>query len=155
MEFDFNFVLLISSVNMHGLYLWTKRKSKSVKIIMVVNETIIHYFGCKRNIIRVGKGDELYDRSMKWWLSKYDTENYPTNYEGKFVAQRFMKTLNNKIYKYMTSISKYIIHSNNLNVILIKYNNACHGTMKMKPHDVKTSTCFDFETASYDEDSKI
>ena len=86
---------------------------------------------------------------------KNDIENSPTNNGGKFVAQRFMKSLNNKIYKYMTSISKYIIHSNNLKVILIKYNNACHGTMKMKPHDVKTSTCFDFEIASYDEDSKI
>ena len=46
---------------------------------------------------------------MKSWLEKNDIEMYSTHNEGKsFVAERFIKTLKNKIYKYMTSISKNV-----------------------------------------------
>ena len=46
---------------------------------------------------------------MKSWLGKNDMEMYSTNNDGKFVvAERFIRTLNNKIYKYMTSISKNV-----------------------------------------------
>ena len=46
---------------------------------------------------------------MKFWLQDNNIEVYLTNNEGKFVlAERFMKTLKTKIYKYMTLISKKI-----------------------------------------------
>ena len=44
---------------------------------------------------------------MKSWLEKNDIEIYSTHNEGKsVVAERFIRTIKNKIYKYMTSISK-------------------------------------------------
>ena len=58
---------------------------------------------------------------------------YLTHNEGQFVvAARFIKTLRNKIYKYMTSIFKnmYIDKSDD---IVNKYNNTYHSTIKMKP----------------------
>ena len=59
------------------------------------------------NKIWVDKGGEFYNRSMKSWLEKNDIEMYSTHNEGKsVVAERFIRTLKNKIYKYMTSISK-------------------------------------------------
>ena len=46
---------------------------------------------------------------MKLWL-KNDIEMYSAHNEGKSViAARFFRTLLNKIYKYMTSISKKCI----------------------------------------------
>ena len=46
---------------------------------------------------------------MKLWLDKNDIEMYSTYNKGKSViAERFIKTLKNKIYKYMTSISKNV-----------------------------------------------
>ena len=46
---------------------------------------------------------------MKSWLVKNDIKMYLTYNEGKFVlAERFIRTLKNKIYKYMTSISKKV-----------------------------------------------
>ena len=46
---------------------------------------------------------------MKLWLGKNDIEMYSTHNEGKSViGERFIRTLKNKIYKYMTSISKSI-----------------------------------------------
>ena len=62
---------------------------------------------------------------------------YSTNNEGKFVvAERFIRTLKNKIYKYMTSISKNV-HIDKLDDIVNEYNNTYHTTIKMKPIDVK------------------
>ena len=48
-------------------------------------------------------------KSMKSWLEKNDIEIYSTNNEEKSViTERFIRTLKNKIYKYMTSLSKNI-----------------------------------------------
>ena len=64
---------------------------------------------------------------------------YSTNNEGKSViAERFIRTLKNKIYKYMTSISKNVF-IDKLDDIVDKYNNTYHSTIKMKPVDVKSS----------------
>ena len=59
------------------------------------------------------------------------------------VAERFIRTLKNKIYKYMTSISKYV-YIDKLDAMVNKYNNICHKTIKMKPANVKSSTYTDF-----------
>ena len=60
------------------------------------------------------------------------------------VAERFIRTLKNKICKYMTLISKNV-HIDKLNDILNEYNNTYHRTIKMKPVDVKDDTYIDFE----------
>ena len=60
--------------------------------------------------------------------------------EGKsVVAERFIRTLKTKIYKYMTSISKNV-YIDKLDDIVNKYNNTYHSTIKMKPVDVKSNT---------------
>ena len=46
---------------------------------------------------------------MKSWLEKIVIGVYSTHNEGRSViAERFIRTLKNKIYKYMTSISKIV-----------------------------------------------
>ena len=68
---------------------------------------------------------------------------YLTHNEGKSVAaERFIRTLNNKIYKYMTSISKNA-YIEKLDDIVYKYNNTYHRTIKMKPVDVKQGISID------------
>ena len=65
---------------------------------------------------------------------------YSTHNEGKsVVAERFIKTLKNKIYKYMISISKNV-YIDKLDDIVNEYNNTCHRTIKMKPINVKENT---------------
>ena len=45
------------------------------------------------------------------WLKDNDIEIYSTYNEGKsVVAERFIRTLKNKIYKHITSISKRCIY---------------------------------------------
>ena len=51
-------------------------------------------------------------------------------------AERFMKTLKNKIYKYMTAITKNV-YIDKLDDIVKEYNNKYHTSIKMKPVNVK------------------
>ena len=65
----------------------------------------------KPNKIWVDKGSEFYNNSFKKWLKDNDTEMYSIHNEGKsVVAERFMKTLKNKIYKYNINIKKCLQH---------------------------------------------
>ena len=92
---------------------------------------------------------------MKSWLEKNAVERYSThNEEISVVAERFCRTLKNKIYKYMTLISKNV-YIDKLDDIFNKYNNACHITIKMKPVDVKSSTCINSSKKINDEDPKF
>ena len=74
---------------------------------------------------------------------------YSTHNEGKSsVAERFIRTLKNKIYKYMTSISKNVC-IDKLDDIVDKYNNRYHSTIKTKPVDVKSNTYIDSSKENY------
>ena len=65
---------------------------------------------------------------------------YSTRKEGKsVVAERFIRTLKKKVYKYMTSISQNA-YIDKLGVIVNEYNNTYNSTIKMKPIDVKDNT---------------
>ena len=61
---------------------------------------------------------------------------YSTYNEGKSgVAERFFRTLKNKLYKHMTATGKNVYY-NVLHDIVNEYNNTKHSTIKMKPKDV-------------------
>ena len=63
----------------------------------------------KPNKIWVDKGSEVYNSSVKKWLKDNDIEMYSIDNEGKsVVAERFIRTLKAKIYKYTTSVSKNV-----------------------------------------------
>ena len=67
-------------------------------------------------------------------------EIYSTHNEGNSaVAERFIRTLKNKIYKHMTNVSKNV-YFNVLNDIVDKYNTAYYRTIKIKPIDVKSDS---------------
>ena len=66
---------------------------------------------------------------MKSWLEKNDIEMYSTHNEGKSVfAERCIRTIKSKIYKYMTSISKDV-YVDKLDDIVHKSNNKKHRTI--------------------------
>ena len=93
---------------MLGLFLW-----KVKKCITITNgfQNILKESNCKPNKIWVDKGSEFSSRSMKSWLEKNDIEMYSTQNEGKsVVAERFIRSLKNKIYEYMTSVLKKYLY---------------------------------------------
>ena len=92
---------------------------------------------------------------MKSWLQYNDIVMYSTHNEGKtFVAERFIRTLKNKIYKYMTAISKNM-YIDKLDDIVNEYNNTYHRTIKMKPTGVNANKYINIGREINDKDPKF
>ena len=77
---------------------------------------------------------------MKSWFEKNDIVMYSMHNEIKsVVVERFFRTLKNKIYKYMTWISKNL-YIDKLDDVVNKCNNTYHSAIKTKPVDLKSIT---------------
>ena len=109
----------------------------------------------KPNKIWVDKGSEFCNAYFKKWLRDNDIVMYSTHNEGKsVVAERFIRTLKSKIYKYMTSISKNV-YIDKIDDIVDEYNNTYHTTIKMKPIDVKDNTYINADKEINNKDPKF
>ena len=111
---------------------------KDKKGVGIVNrfQKILNSSKRKPNKIWVDHGSEFYNNVFKTFLKNNDIEMYSTHNEGKsVVAERFIRTLQNKIYKHMTTVGKNV-YFDVLEDIVNKYNNTYHNSIKMKPEDV-------------------
>ena len=145
-KFNKAFRFLLYVIDIFSKYAWVI-DLKDKKGIRIVNgfQKIINGSKRKPNKIWVDKGSEFYNNSFTKWLQENDIVMYSTNNEGKSViAERFIRTLKNKIYKYMTSLSKNV-YVDKLDDIVKEYNNTYHTSIKMKPVDVKDNTYIDFK----------
>ena len=112
------------------------KDKKGISIINAFNK-IIKQSNRKPNKIWVDQGGEFYNRVFKKWLSDNGIIVYSTFNEGKsVVAERFIRTLKDKLYKHMTAINKNVYYDV-LDDIVNEYNNTKHNTIKMKLKDVK------------------
>ena len=109
----------------------------------------------KPNKTWVDKGSAFYNNFFKKWLKDNDIEMYSIHNEGKsVVAERFIRTLKNKIYQHMTAISKNV-YIDKLDDIVNEYSNTYHRTIKMKPVDVKDNTYIGFGKEVNNKDPKF
>ena len=111
---------------------------KDQKGISIVNtfDKIIKQSNRKPNKIWIDQGGEFYNNVFEKWQSDNDINMYSTYNEGKsVVAERFIRTLKNKLYKHMTATGKNVYYDV-LDDVVNKYNNTKHSTIKMKPIDV-------------------
>ena len=155
-KFNKGFRFLLCVIDIYSKYAWVI-PLKDKKGVSIVNafQSILKKSNGKPNKIWADKGSEFYNRSMKSWLEKNDIEMYSTHNEGNsVVAERFIRTIKNKIYKHMTPISKNV-YIDKLDDIVNEYNNTKHRTTKMKPFDVKDNTYIDFGKEVNDNDSKF
>ena len=155
-KFNKGFRFLLYVIDTYRKYAWVV-PLKYKKGVSTVNafQKILNDSRRKPNKIWVDKGSEFYNISFKKWLQDNDIEMYSTNNGGKsVVAERFIRMLKTKIYKYMTSISKNV-YINKLDDIVSQYNNKYHTTIKMKPVDVKNNTYIDFKKEVNNADLKF
>ena len=111
------------------------KDKKEISIVNAFNK-IIKQSNRKPNKIWVDQGSEFYNRIFKKWSSDNDIIMYSTFNEGKSaVAERFMRTLKNKLYKHMTATGKNIYYDV-LDDGVNEYNNTKYNTIKKKPIDV-------------------
>ena len=129
---------LLCVIDIFSKYAWVVplKDKKGISIVKAF-QIILRQSNRKPNKIWVDKGSEFYNVYFKKWLRDNDIVMYSTHSGRKsVVAERFIRTLKSKIYKYMTSISKNV-YIDKLDEIVDEYNNTYHTTIKMKPIDVK------------------
>ena len=139
---------------MCAIYLFSKYawvvpiKGKKGTSIVNAFKKILSDSNRKPNKIWVDQGSEFYNKSFKDFLKINNIEMYSAYNEGKsVVAERFIRTLKNKVFKHMTAISKNV-YFNVLDDFVDKYNNTVHKTIKMKPIDI-----MGYSYAKYNENS--
>ena len=124
---------LLCVIDLFSRYAWViPLKNKKGESIVEEFEKILDDSDRKPNKIWVDHGSEFYNNKFKSFLKENDIEMYSTFNEGKSVfAERFIKTLKNKIYKHLTTIGKNV-YIDVLDDIVKKYSNTVHSSMKMK-----------------------
>ena len=111
------------------------KDKKGISIVNAFNK-IIKQSNRKPNKIWVDQGGEFYNNVFEKWLSDNDIIMYSTYNEGKsVVAERFIRTLKNKLYKHMTATGRKVYYDV-LEDVVNKYSNTKHNPIKIKPIDV-------------------
>ena len=118
-KFKKGFRLLLCVTDAFRKYAWvvTLEDKKGVSIANSF-QNILKDSNRKLKNIWVDKGSEFYNNSFKKWLQDNDITMYSTYNEGKSVAaERLIRTLKNKIYKNLTSISKNVYRNTTIHII--------------------------------------
>ena len=142
---------LLCAIDIFVKYDWVVplKDKKGISIVKAF-QSILKQSNRKPNKIWVDKGSEFYNAYFKKSLRDNDIVMYSTHNEGKsVVAERFIRTIKSKIYKYMTSISKNV-YIDKLDDIVDKY-----ITIKMKPIDVKDNTYINADKEINNKDPKF
>ena len=129
---------LLCAIDLYSNYAFVipLKDKKGISIVNAFNK-IIKQSERKPNKIWVDQGGEFYNNVFKKWLLDNDIIMDSTYNEGKsVVAERFIRTLKNKLYKHMAATGKNVYYDV-LDDVVNKYNNTKHSTIKMKPIDVK------------------
>ena len=130
------------------------KDKKGISIVNAFNK-IIKQSNRKPNKVWVDQGGEFYNNVFEKWLSDNDIIMYSTYNEGKsVVAERFIRTLKNKLYKHMTATSKKVYYDV-LDDVVNKYNNTKHSTIKMKPIDVEDNNKRVYINENNEKDSRF
>ena len=130
---------LLCAVDLYSKYAFVipLKDKKGISIVNAFNK-IIKQSNRKPNKIWVDQGREFYNNVFEKWLSDNDINMNSTYKEGKsVVAETFIRTLKNKLYKHMTATGKNVYYV--LDDVVNKYSNTKHSTIKMKPIDVKNN----------------
>ena len=131
---------------------WKDKKGTSIANAF---QSILENSKRTANKIWVDQGSEFYSTHFKKWLKDNNIEMHSTHNQGKsVVAERFIRTLKNKIYKHMTAISKNV-YFDVLNDVVDKYNNTYHKTVKMKPINIKSDSFAKYNEESNEKNRKL
>ena len=143
---------MIFCYRIYSKYAWVVLLKYKKEITATLDfQEILDEFGRKPNKLWVDKGSKFYNRPMKLWLQDSDMEMYSAHNRVKSVVdERFIRTLKNKIYKYM--ICKIL---NDLDDRVNEYHNKYHTTIKMNPVNAKSSTYINFNKENNKEDPKF
>ena len=150
--------VLLCTIDLFSKYSWVvPLKDKRGVTIVNAFQKVLDSSNRKPNKIWVDQWGEFYNKLFKRFLKNNKIEIYSIYNEGKsIVAERFIKTLKNKIFKHISAISKNVyfdviddIKYNN------KYNITVHRTIQMKQVDVNSDSYAEYNEDSNKKDPKL
>ena len=122
---------LLCAIDLFSKYAWVIpiKDKKGTSIVNAFKKIISE--GRKPNKIWVDQGSEFYNNAFKDFLKINNIEMYSTYNEGKsVVAEKFIRTLKNKIFQHVTAVSKNVSFDV-LDDAVDKYNNIVHRSIKI------------------------
>ena len=134
------------------------KDKRGVSIVKGLKE-IVNESGRQSYKIWIDQGGKFYNKVFDMWLKDEGIEMYLMYNEGscksmKVVAERFIRTLKNKLYKHMTSVGKDVYYDV-LDDIVEKYNNSVNRSIGMKPKDVGSDDEAAYVEASNEKGAKF
>ena len=145
---------LLCAIDLFSKYTWVfpLKDKRGISIVNAFQKIISE--GRKSNKTWVDQGGEFYNNLFKRFLI-INIKMYLTYNKGKsFVAERFIRTLKNKIFRHITAVSKNV-YFHVLDDIVNKSNNTVHRTIKMKPVDVTSDSYPEYNEDSNEKDPKF
>ena len=132
------------AIDLFSKYAWVvSLKDKRAICIVHAFQKIISK-GRKPNKLWVDQGGEFYNNLFKRFSKINIIEMYSTYNEGKsVVTERFIRTLKNKIFKHITTVSKNA------------YFDVLDDTIKMKPIDITSDSFVEYNEDSNKNDAKF
>ena len=105
-KFNEGFRFLLCVIDIYSKYAWVlPLEDKNGVSIFNAFQGILKKSNRKPNKIWVDKDSEFYKSHFKKWLKDNSIEMYSKH---NVVAERFIRTIKNQIYKYMISVSKNV-----------------------------------------------
>ena len=144
-KFNKGIKYLLCVIDLFSRFAWVvPLKNKKSDSIIGGFQSVLNSSKRKPSKTWVDHGSEFYNKNFKDFLKEKDIEMYSTFNEGKsVVAERFIKTLKNKIYKHMPTVGKSV-YFDVLDDIVKKYNNRYHSSIKIKPKDVTNDSFVEY-----------
>ena len=146
---------LLCATDLFSKYAWVVplKDKKIISIVHAFQKIILK--GRKPNKIWVDQGCEFCNKLFKKFLEINYIEMYSTYNEGKYiVAERFIRTFKNKIFKDVKAVSKNV-YFDVLDDIVNKYKSTVHRAIKMKPVDVTSDSYAECSEDSNEKDAKF
>ena len=143
------------AIDLFSQYAWVVpiKDKKGVSIVNAFQKIISK--GRKPSKLWVDQPSEFYNNSFKDFLKINNIKMYSSYNERKSVlAERFIRTVENKIFKHMAPISKNV-SLDVLDNIFNKYNNTVHKTIKIKLITVTSDSYADYYENSNKKDPKF
>ena len=155
-KYDKEIKYLLYEIDLFSKYAWGVPLN-NIRGITIANAFKKNSGSSKRKPSKIwlDQNGEFYNKLFKRFLGRNKIETYSTYNEGEsVVAERFIRTLKNKIFKHMTAVVKNV-YFDVLHDIFNKYNNTVHRTIKMKPIDVISHSYDEYKEDSNEKGPKF
>ena len=145
---------LLCAVNLFRKYGWVfpLKIKRGISIVNAFQKIVSKE---RKPNIRVDQGSEFFNNLFKRFLKINNIEMYSTcNEEKSVVAERFIRTLKNLIFKHMRAVSKNV-YFDVLDDIANKYKNTVYRTIEIRPIDVTSDSYAEYNEDSTKKDPKF